>query len=427
MDISLNGNAGDYPEGTTTGRYLVLLDEDAAEPGIAALTAATGAVRVTASDDVSEPAANEALYFPELGVAVLDANPQAMGEFEIASTPGVLTVEPERMNEVLRTTDEIPAVHTTEYLLGYREAVMNLTAPAADLDDQAATLAAADERVSAWGLQAVNAIGSRYTGKGTRVAVLDTGLDLKHPDYVRRTIVTQSFVPGEGVQDANGHGTHCIGTSMGPKTVASGPRYGLAYEAEIYAGKVLSNAGSGSDAQILGGIEWAIRNKCAVVSMSLGARTRPGQSFSAVFEAAAARAQRLGTLIVAAAGNDSRRPGSTTPVSHPANCPSIMAVAAVDSSLRVAGFSNRGINPSGGQVDIAGPGVNVYSSVPMPGRYARFNGTSMATPHVAGVAALLAQAYPAARGLALWHLLTSRARRLPAPSADVGAGLVQAP
>lgn len=209
---------------------------------------------------------------------------------------------------------------------------------------------------------------------------------------------------------------------------ARGPRYGVAHDAEIYAGKVLSNAGSGSDSQILGGINWAVQDKCVVISMSLGAGTRPGQSYSRVFEAVAARAQRAGTLIVAAAGNESNRPGEVNPVGHPANCPSIMAVAALDSALGVARFSNRGINPDGGQVDIAAPGVDVYSSYPLPTRYRRLNGTSMATPHVAGVAALFAEANPGARGAALGQLLTTRARRLTSlSSADVGAGLVQAP
>jgi subtilisin family serine protease len=104
-----------------------------------------------------------------------------------------------------------------------------------------------------------------------------------------------------------------------------------------------------------------------------------------------------------------------------------MAVAALDSGLQVTFFSNRGINPNGGNVDIAGPGLDVYSSWPMPTRYRRLAGTSMATPHVSGIAALLAEANPAATAPQIWRSLVASARRLPLSSADVGAGLVQAP
>jgi subtilisin family serine protease len=132
-------------------------------------------------------------------------------------------------------------------------------------------------------------------------------------------------------------------------------------------------------------------------------------------------------LIVAAAGNDSQRPSTITPVSHPANCPSILAVAALDSGLRVASFSNGGVNLSGGQVDIAGPGVAVRSSWPRPTLYRTISGTSMATPHVAGIAALHAEANPDMRGATLGWLLLQSALRLQLITRDVGSGLVQAP
>ena len=271
-------------------------------------------------------------------------------------------------------------------------------------------------------------MGSPHSGRGIGVAVLDTGFDDTHPDFAGRDVTTRSFVAGEQARDAHGHGTHCIGTAAGPSRPASGPRYGVAHEADIFAGKVLADAGSGSDAQILAGIDWAVQNGCAVISMSLGAPTEPGQSYSRVFEQAARRALAAGALIVAAAGNESDRPMPPAPVGHPANCPSILAVAALDADLQIAPFSNRGLDPDGGQIDVAGPGVDVLSSWPMPERYRTISGTSMATPHAAGVAALLAQANPGSRGAGLAMLLTGTARHLPdLPSADVGAGLVQAP
>ncbi len=261
-------------------------------------------------------------------------------------------------------------------------------------------------------------MNSLLTGSGMKVAVLDTGMDLLHPDFVGRSIVSQSFVPGEGVQDGQGHGTHCIGTACGFKDL-NGRRYGVAHKSTIYVGKVLSNAGSGASAWILAGMEWAIANGCQVISMSLG-NTNPKQSIA--YENVGRRALQNGCLIVAAAGNHG--PGT---VGQPANSPSIMAVAALDNCVQVPAFSSPSGISTGAKVNIAAPGVKVYSSLPMDkGRYAAYNGTSMATPHVAGIAALYAES-TGKRGAQLWQLLTSHAMALPLPSDRVGSGLVQAP
>ena len=133
-------------------------------------------------------------------------------------------------------------------------------------------------------------------------------MDLQHPDFATRGIQAQSFVTGQTVQDGHGHGTHCIGTACGPAARNACRATAVATNAEIFAGKVLSNEGSGADRGILAGIQWAILNRCAVVSMSLGAPIRADTPPSAVFEQVGQRALRAGTLIVAAAGNDSKRP-----------------------------------------------------------------------------------------------------------------------
>jgi subtilisin len=440
----------------TTGRYLVLFAEDTTKAGVRALGEALGVSVATATAEGKELEAEEAVLFDKLGVAVLNAPPEQIEEAGLSAMEvgAIVAIEPERIVHAIDAPTYAPPLigngaavptapvsplpaavplpgRSADYLQGYRDAVLHLTATPEELGAEAGLAPAAvavDETQATWGLQAVKAVNSCRSGRGIRLAVLDTGMDLNHPDFAGRTIKSQSFVPGQDVQDLHGHGTHCIGTSTGHKCPAAPPRYGVAHRAEIYAGKVLSNAGSGTDSQILAGINWAVSNRCAVISMSLGARTQVGQAFSQVFEAVALRAADAGSLIVAAAGNDSRRPLVISPVSHPANCPSVMAVAALDSGGAIASFSNRGINPIGGQVDVAGPGVDVHSSWPMPTRYRRLSGTSMATPHAAGVATLLAEANPTVRGAALGRLLTATARRLESlPSADVGAGTVQAP
>ena len=443
---------GTEQPGEFTGRYLVILRDDGVKEGLQAIKAASGLSHVcnTAdfeNSDVEMSQADEAEVFvlDKLNIAVVDTDPSQAGSLQAAAAEdsAILAVEPERIMHAISQHEPLGAVEFPfEYLKGYRDAVNHLYAtltgaPAEEERGFEAAAVFADNALFTWGLQATLVSQSRFSGRGIRVAVLDTGLDLAHPDFAGRRINNSSFVTGEAVQDGNGHGTHCIGVALGTKSPPTGVRrYGCAFGGEIFAGKVLSNQGSGADNGILAGINWAITNQCRVVSMSLGAAVLPGEPFSQVYEAVAQRALQSnpGTLIIAAAGNSSRLPNGQrrvppNPVGRPANCPSIMAVAALDANLGIAPFSDGGINPNGGGVDIAAPGVNMFSSFPVNrGRHALLSGTSMATPHVAGIAAMWLEARGAGTSAqALWQLLTGNARRLALSSRDAGAGLVLAP
>ncbi|WP_219415624.1 S8 family serine peptidase [Pseudonocardia nigra] len=417
MSVATGERPGPAPR---TGRHLIVLgpallgDEDASR---AALRDLLGAEDVTSTRGGGEPGARpQPTLFAELGVAVATIPPDRVAA--VAADERVLSVEPERVLHALGGSV------SEEYLRGFRDAAAYLHSVAAEGLPEPTAPEFEDTPELTWGLQATGVPAAVETGAGTVIAVLDTGLDLTHPGFAGREIEARSFVEGEEPQDGHGHGTHCTGTACGPLAPESGRRYGVAHEARILVGKVLSDAGSGTDAEILAGMNWAIASGATVISMSLGADVN---EISTAYETVGRRALAAGTLVVAAAGNNaSRSEGDPGFVGIPANSPSIMAVGAVDNTLAVADFSARSSGLAGGQVDLAAPGVAVYSSWPMLEHHNTISGTSMATPHVAGIAALWAQR-TGATGEALWAQLVRSARRLPLPSEDVGAGLVQAP
>lgn len=413
----------------TTGRFIVVFADDADARATLAETA--GLREVADSRDFAAQAVDfsrtegaNVVWFDNLGVAVVSAEPDQLGALRTAEAGSrvIVSVSPELIHHVLADSG---------YVQGYRDGVDDLagrlgaTGAPDGTDVVPPTPPFADNAEFTWGLQATGAAISPRSGAGIKVAVLDTGFDVGHPDFAGRSVTTQSFVTGETVQDGHGHGTHCIGTACGSRTPGTGPRYGVAYGAAIFAGKVLGDNGSGSDGNIIAGINWAIENQCHIVSMSLGADVA---QVHPPYTAVGRRALDAGTLIVAAAGNNAdRRIGNFGFVGTPANSPYIMAVAALDQRLETAFFSARTLpDVQGGQIDIAGPGYQVYSSWPMPTRYKTISGTSMATPHVAGVAALWAEV-TGFRGRDLWATLAQDSQRLLQPSVDVGGGLVLAP
>jgi subtilisin len=282
-----------------------------------------------------------------------------------------------------------------------------------------------------WGLRAMGITAqTRFTGRGIRVAVLDTGIDLTHPDLSAKVVEGQtavSFVNGISVQDVNGHGTHCSGVVAGPVNSAGGTRYGVAPDVELLVGKVFNNnrRPSASDDDIIEAITWADERGARVISMSLGSERAVDEPSSAVYETVANQlftGSENSVLLVAAAGNESDRPNNLSPVGNPAACASLAAVAAVDAAGDVAYFSCATMDTIG-LVDVAGPGVDILSAY-TGGGFMRLDGTSMATPHVAGLAALYLERNPTLTAQGLWNELRNRANGQGDPD-DVGSGLVQ--
>lgn len=425
----------------TTGRYIIVYKDSvlgAPKEAERGLRDAAGIRSVVSADDYESRSIDprdaskaEAVYFPELGVAVVAADSEQLQSLmteSAASESNILAVEPEYVYYASQQ-QEMPL----QYLKGYRDAVNALYKAVAGseeavVDEAVAAAVFQDTAQLTWGVQATRANSSRVNGRGIKVAVLDTGMDFQHPDFRGRPFTQQSFILNETAQDGQSHGTHCMGTACGPQRPPTGVRrYGCAFAANAFVGKVLSNQGGSVGSSVLNGMNWAIANRCQVISMSLGA---PVDQVSQAFEQIGQRALAAGCLIIAAAGNNARRSsGNFGFVEQPANSPSIMAVAALDSNLRVAEFSARSSSVTGaaGKVDIAAPGVAVFSSVPVnKGTHASFQGTSMATPHVAGIAAMWAQ-QTRRTGMALWTTIIQNARRIAGDARDIGAGIVQAP
>ncbi|MEI5521170.1 S8 family serine peptidase [Streptomyces brasiliscabiei] len=258
---------------------------------------------------------------------------------------------------------------------------------------------------------------SGYDGKGVEVAVLDTGVDTGHPDLAGRLAETRSFVPDETVRDGHGHGTHVASTIAGSGAASDGKRKGVAPGAELLVGKVLDDTGSGQGSWIIAGMEWAARSGAKVVSMSLG-NTASGPS-DVLSETVDELSASTGTLFVIAAGNSG--PGEQT-VGTPGIADSALTVGAVDRSDKLASFSSRGprLGDSAVKPEITAPGVAVTAaraagttmpnSTPVDDNYTTASGTSMATPHVAGAAALVAQAHPDWTGPQIKQALASTAK-----------------
>ncbi|WP_163103327.1 S8 family serine peptidase [Peribacillus alkalitolerans] len=275
-----------------------------------------------------------------------------------------------------------------------------------------------DGRVKANLEQSVPQVGapkawaSGYDGTGVKVAVLDTGIDKEHPDVAGQLDGAVSFVPGEDVLDHHAHGTHVASTVLGTGSASEGLNKGVAPGARLLVGKVLSNDGYGQDSWIIDGMEWAANN-AKIVSMSLGG-TEPSDGTDPMSQAVNQLSEETGALFVIAAGNT-----GAEGIGSPGAADAALTVGAVDKSDNLAWFSSKGprFGSSGLKPDLVAPGVGIVAarshlSSQGSGSYLSLDGTSMATPHVAGAAAILSQLHPDWKGAQLKDALMSTTKKL---------------
>jgi subtilisin family serine protease len=277
-----------------------------------------------------------------------------------------------------------------------------------------------------------------FNGRGIRVAILDTGIDENHPALLGK-VVDRVSTAAEPIAVPGSHGTHCAGTVASNDAIYRG----VAWQADLVNIKVLTAGGFGQPQSVIDGLDQAVRRDALVVSLSLG--------WSEIFHGwvcndadcilcqAADNAVRLGVTVVVAAGNEDNaaaNPGNAgkSNIRHPGAARRVITVGAVDKAKVLAPFSSIGpgtarLSPGSAirwtKPDLAGPGVDIVSSV-LGGGFASFSGTSMATPHVAGVSALVLQKYPDATPMMVKKQLEDTCEVLPYGPNQAGYGLVNA-
>ncbi|WP_328643796.1 S8 family peptidase [Streptomyces canus] len=279
----------------------------------------------------------------------------------------------------------------------------------ASADEDGAKAREAGGGVAQIGAPAAWAAG--YDGKGVKVAVLDTGVDTTHPDLASAVKASKNFTGTGSTDDRAGHGTHVAATLAGSGARSGGRYKGVAPGAGILNAKVLDDSGEGSDSSVIAGLEWAAGQGARVANLSLGQADTPGED--PVEAAVNALSKSTGMLTVAAAGNEGPDAGT---VDSPGAAESALTVGAVDGEDRLADFSSIGPTADSAlKPDLTAPGVDIVSARAAHGHmgdpaadgYVSMSGTSMATPHVAGAAAILAQRHPDWTGARIKQALTA--------------------
>jgi subtilisin family serine protease len=373
----------------STGDIPVIIDYGSGVPAAAEARSASVA------------AATRSVSIPRLGMAAFDADKDRARRFWADLTAGDGPTGPTRLSDGAARVDLDGRVE-----VALEDSVPQIHAP------------------QAW--------AAGYDGAGATVAVLDTGYDPAHPDLVGKVTESANFTLDATVVDGNGHGTHVASTVAGSGAASGGLRKGVAPGASLLVGKVLNDSGWGDDSWVLAGMVWAVNHGADVVSMSLGGDYDDGTHPLSL--AVNELSESSDTLFVIAAGNAGPEPGT---VSSPGSAKDALTVGAVDDADTMAFFSSRGPLVRSGALkpEVSAPGVGIIAARsagttlgdPVGERHTSMSGTSMATPHVAGLAAILKQEHAGWDGDQIKSAIANSAVAVAGATAfDTGTGRIDA-
>lgn len=261
-----------------------------------------------------------------------------------------------------------------------------------------------------WGVKRINAppVWKHISGDGIRVGIIDTGIDLSHPDLKENIKDVYGPLDCKNIEDDNGHGTHVAGTIAALDNDIG--VIGVSPKVSIYSAKAFDGRGRGRVSNIIESLNWCIKKKVHVINMSFGFTMR-----SFALERAIKEVYRHNIVMIAAAGNS----GGDNKVMYPAKYSEVIATAASDINDGVASFSSGGL-----EVDVLAPGVDIISTY-IGGKYKKLSGTSMASPHVTGACALLLSRHNLSPEQ-VKSVLSYTAKDLGHPREKQGAGLINA-
>lgn len=352
---------------------------------------------------------SDVLYYKELGFALV-------------------TLDIESIRELESLKDITYAIMPEETYEGVEASDIDLEPHVTDVDVEP------EVRTFEWGITHTNVHESLMSAEGIKVAIIDTGVDFAHPEFSpdNRTIISHSFI-SLSAQDDHGHGTHCAGTICAMFENSNDNFFGIAPDVLLHVCKVLNKNKRGVQNDIILGITWAVENGCQVISVSISNPNPGNRRFDIKYERLISWARENGSIVVIAGGNDSfsrNRLGIKNPLGSPSDCPSAIAVTAINRNNEMYSISNAAKTELGQKVMFTAPGVDIMSTWFLnrfqPTGFMTRSGTSMAAPFVSGILALIIKENPDLTIDEILQEAINRALDLNLPEEDQGHGLIRA-